>query len=160
MKAVYEDILNNGKDPDTFAPYLAKNFVGVLATGDEVKSIDDLKAFWKRTKEQLGSGGGYTEKFDPDLTDFYGDIAIAHGTATQHIFNSKGQSVDTKTLWMIVAQKQNGMWKIIRAQTTMDPIHNAIVELMAKKTKWTFGLGGLGIGFIAGFLIFRRPKTV
>ena len=48
MKALYEDVLNNGKDPDVFAPYLAKNFVGSLATGDEVRSIEDLKAFWKK----------------------------------------------------------------------------------------------------------------
>jgi len=151
LKTIYEDAINTG-DLDKFAPYLAKDFSAVLATSDEVKNLEELKGFWKNIRQKIGPGGTYAGTLDPDRSQLFGDIAVAHGRANEQVRTSSGQEIRFQTHWTAVFHKEDGQWKVIRAEATMDPFSNPLITEEAKQIKKVFGGGGLIIGLIAGFL--------
>lgn len=160
LRTIFEETMNKG-DYDQLAPYMAKDFSVILATGDEVKSIDELKAVWKKIHERIGANGSYTVKMDPDLSDLYGDIAVTHGKAYEHIRTSTGQEVDLQTYWMAIAHREKEGWKFFRAQSTMDPFNNPVIDIIQKTKRLMFGLGGLVFGILIGFIVclMRRRQT-
>lgn len=157
IKVVYEDAMNSG-DLDKLRPYVTNGFTAVMATGEEVKGIDELKAFWVSVKEKLGGNVTYHVSVEPELSDLYGDIAIARGKATESI-GMGSRKVDLQTTWMAILHKENGQWKGIRSQATINAFQNPVIDLLSKKTKLIFGAGGLILGIFIGLLIpFRRSK--
>jgi ketosteroid isomerase-like protein len=150
IKASYEDAINSG-DLDKLAPYLSNDFTAVLATGDSIKGLDQLKQVWQKIRASLGPGGTYNGQLEPDLSDLFGDIAITHGNVHEKVRMSSGKELNFQTTWTAVLHRENGQWKVVRAQATMNPFENEVVEMIYKKTKWSFGLGGLALGLIAGF---------
>src|SRR5208337_4308476 len=58
LRATYEDAVN-GNNLAPLKPLLADGFTGVMISGEEIKSFEDLQAFWKRAWEMLGTGGRY-----------------------------------------------------------------------------------------------------
>jgi ketosteroid isomerase-like protein len=150
LKSSYEEAVNSG-DLDKLAPYLSNDFTAVLATGDNIKGLDQLKQAWQKIRASLGPGGTYNGQMEPDRSDLFGDIAITHGKVHETVRLSSGKELNFQTTWTAVLHKENGQWKVVRAQATMNPFENQVVEMIYKKTQWTFGLGGLALGLIAGF---------
>lgn len=157
IKVVYEDAMNSG-DLDKLRPYIASGFTAVMATGDEVKGIDELKTFWANVKKKLGDNVTYHIAVEPELSDLYGDIAIARGKATESI-GMGSRKLDLQTNWITILHKENGQWKGVRSQATINAFENPVIDLLLKKAKLIFGLGGLILGIFIGLLIpFRRSK--
>lgn len=158
LKAVYEKAIAT-KDLDLIKPHLASDFTAVMITADEVKKYDGIKAYWKKVEGFIGEDGTYTVSVEPDDTIFQGDIAIAKGIAKEHVVR-KGKTIDLVTKWTAIARKEEGKWKLVRIQATIDPVNNPIITALGKTKLWITGgvaaIAGLLIGWLLGRL--KRPS--
>lgn len=153
LKAVYEKAIAT-KDLELIKPHLASDFTAVMITADEVKDYDGIKAYWKKVEDFIGKDGTYTVTIEPDETIFQGDIAIAKGIAKEHVVR-KGKTIGLVTKWTAIARKEEGKWKLVRIQATIDPVNNPIITALGKAKLWITG----GVAAIAGLLtglLWRR----
>jgi len=152
LKAAYEKAVNTGD----FAPLeslFAPDTTGVVVDNRPFKSFAELKAIDERFRADF-PGLVYRVTLKPELSQLYGDIAVAHGTADEYVKTSAGEFTYTSSFTAVMRRTDAG-WKLIRSQVTMDPFRNSVVQHFLSRTKTYFGLGGLALGAIAGFLIGR-----
>ena len=158
LAALYERAVNQD-NVELLKPHLADDFSGIMVTGRAVTSYADLTSYWADIKELLGDGGNYEVKLVPEESIFDGDIAICRGTTTE-VATTSSDRFEFSTLWTAIGRKQDGQWKLIRVQGTMDRVTNAFVTtFMTRAAIWS-GLGGAGIGLLVGaaltYVIGRR----
>jgi ketosteroid isomerase-like protein len=157
MKAVYEEAINSN-NLEKLQPFLAEGFTGVMVSGEEVKSFSDMKAYWEKMKDLIGSNGTYHVAVNTDLTEFHGEVAVSRGITDEQVKTSKGSDYMYHALWTAICIKKDGQWKVLRIHSAMDPIQNVFVMADLKATKTLYGLGGLAAGIVLGFLFFRSKK--
>jgi uncharacterized protein (TIGR02246 family) len=150
--ATYEDALNS-RDPDKIKPLLADGFTGVVVSGDEVRTFEDLQAFLKRVWDQTGEGGRHHVKVVADHTDLFGDLAVARGHIEESFHTSAGQDFAFQARWTVVARRQDGEWKIFRVHAGLNPMDNVIITEIVRRTKVFYGLAALGVGVVLGFTL-------
>jgi len=127
-------------------------------TGDEVVGIDAMQAFFDDIKQRLGPGSSYSVKLVPDDTQFFGDLALAHGTADESVKLGTGTAFSYTTRWTALLRKLDGTWKAERLHVSLNPIENPIIEARTQAQIWTWGLGGAVGGLLLGFLLGRRKR--
>lgn len=160
MLPVYEQAANEGK-LDALEPYLDDEFTGVMVTSNEVDSFQSLKEYWETIQGYLGESGSYRVKVNvagpAALTP---DVAVAHGTTEEEVVTSVGNRFNYTGQWTAVLRKRDGEWKILRIHGSMDPINNPFVSTMGSSMSIVYGLIGLAVGAIVGWiahlLIARR----
>lgn len=79
----------------------------------------------------IGKGGTHTVSIEPDDTIFEGNIAIAKGIANEPVVRN-GRIIDLVSKWTAIARKEEGKWKLVRLQATIDPVTNPIVTALGK----------------------------
>lgn len=163
LKAVYERAVAEEK-VDLLEPHLATGFSGVMVTGDSVRSMEDLRAYWQKIKQLLGENGKYTATVNPDeLSLISGDIALSKGSTQELAVTSAGKRYEFSSQWTAVCRKENGQWKLLRVQATMDPVSNVFVKAFLSRTAVGSALAGAAAGLVVGALIAwtllrrRRP---
>ncbi len=156
LKATYEKAIAT-KDLDLLKPHLASDFSAVMITADEVKDYEGIKAYWKKVEEFIGEDGTYTVSIEPDDTIFQGDIAIAKGIAKEKVVR-KGKTIDLVTKWTAIARKEEGKWKLVRIQATIDPVNNPIISVLNKGKLWITGSVAGVTGLLIGWLLGRRKR--
>jgi ketosteroid isomerase-like protein len=156
LKAVYEKAIAT-KDLDLLKPHLASDFTAVMITADEVKDYEGIKAYWKKVVDFIGEDGTYTVSVEPDDTIFQGDTAIAKGIAKEHVVR-KGKAIDLVTKWTAIARKEEGKWKLVRIQATIDPVGNPIIGVLNKGKLWITGGISAVVGLLLGWFVGRRRK--
>jgi ketosteroid isomerase-like protein len=163
LRAVYEDAVNNN-DLSKVKPLLAEGFTGVMISGEELKSYEDLVAFWSKIRGMLGAGGKYRVKVVTDQTDFFGDLGISRGYTEEQFVTAGGKEYNVQARWTAVTRKQNGEWKLFRVQGSIDPIDNPAVEMVVSRTKLMFAAAGMAAGLLlavlASVLLRRRHVTL
>ena len=152
LRAVYEDAVNSN-DLAKVKPLLAEGFTGVMISGEEIRSFEDLQAFWKKAWDMLGTGGRYHVKVITDQTDFAGDLGISRGYTEELFHTAAGKDYAVQARWTAVTRKQNGEWKVFRIQGSVDPLNNAAITDMVKQAKIYFGAGGAVIGLALGLIV-------
>lgn len=159
LKAVYEEAINSN-DLAKMLPHLGQNVSGVMLTGEEVKGFQDIQAYWDKIKRMMGEGGRYEVKLNPNRSELFGDIALAHGSTEDVVRANTGKTYRFGSHWTAVCRKENGQWKILRMQGTMDPIGNPFVNARVQFNRVIWGLGGLITGAVLVMLVglFRRKK--
>jgi ketosteroid isomerase-like protein len=157
IKAAYEEACKSG-DPDKLAPYLAKDTTGVMVTSEEVIGLDGIKAYWAKIQSLIGPGGSYSTKVNVDTTEIFGDISVSRGTTDDLVRLAGGKELKFNSRWSAVCRRENGAWKIYRMQASLDPIQNVFISARVSGAKLTFGIGGLVVGLVLGFLVFRAKK--
>jgi ketosteroid isomerase-like protein len=167
LRATYEDAVNHN-DLAKLKPVLADGFTGVMISGDEVKSFEDLEAFWKRAWDLIGAGGSYHVKVITDETEFFGDIGISRGYAEEVYHTAAGKDYSVRPRWTAVTRRQNGEWKIFRVHAGLNPMDNVLIREMVRRAQIVFGVSGLLLGVALGFVLRSlwrkkgspRPATV
>ena len=162
LSATYEDAVNNS-DLKKLKPLFTEDFSVVMESSEEIKSFDNLEAFWKRIWGVLGSGGRYHVKVITDRTDFFGDLAVSRGYTEESFHTASGKDYAVQPRWTVITCKQNGEWKIFRVQGTINALDNPAITDMVKQARILFGtvgaILGLGLGFVLrGFLIKRKAR--
>lgn len=153
IRVAYEEAINNG-DMSKFQPYLAKDFSGVMVTGESVQSYSDLVGYWKKIQSLLGPGGSIRTKVIVDRTDLFGDIALSRGATDETIHAGiTGRDYLVHQSWTAVLRRESGEWKVVRIHGSMDPITNVFVAVDVKIAKIAFGTGGLIVGFLLGLVM-------
>lgn len=152
MRSIYEDSLNTN-DLSKIKPLMADGFSVVMISGEEIKSFDEMTAFWKRVWDLIGVGGSYHVKVVPDRTDFFGNVGISRGHNEEVFRTSKGKEFAVQAPWTVVSLRQNGEWKIFRVHEGLNPMDNVYITDLLKQTKRLFGAIGLVIGLVLGFFV-------
>ena len=146
---------------DLLQPHLAAGFSGVMVTGDSVRSTEDLRAYWQKIKQILGDGGKYTVTVNPDeLSLISGDFALSKGSTQEVAITGAGKRYEFSSQWTAVCRKEDGQWKLLRVQATMDPVSNVFVKTFLSRTATTSALIGAALGIVlallAAWLLSRR----
>jgi len=152
LRATYEDAVNS-HDLAKLQPLLADGFTGVMISGQEIKSFEDLQAFWKKAWDMLGAGGRYHVKVITDQTDFAGDLGISRGYTEELFHTGAGKDYAVDARWTAVTRKQNGEWKVFRIQGSVNPLDNPGITEMVKQARIVFGAIGAVVGLALGFMI-------
>lgn len=152
LKALYEKAVNTG-DFAPLEPLFAPDSTGIVVDGRLFKTFAELKAIDDRFRADF-PGLVYKVTVNPELSQLYGNIAVAHGTADEYVKTSAGEFKYTSRFTAVLRRTDAG-WKLIRSHVSMDPFRNSIVELFVARAKRYFGLGGIVLGVIAGIIIGR-----
>jgi len=159
LAARYEVAINQGSFSelqDSLAPELS----AVFMTGIEVKGIKEMQKYYDEIKAKIGSGGSYTVKLLPDATDFYDNVAVAHGASDETVVLGNGKRITYQSHWTAVLEKANGKWMASRLHVSIDPIENPFVAMKVGVTKWmNLGIGGLAGLAIAWLLMRLKSKS-
>jgi ketosteroid isomerase-like protein len=152
IRSTYEDALNN-RDLEKIKPLLADGFSGVVLSGDEVRTFEDIQAFMNKVWEMTGEGGRHHVNVVADHTDLFGDLAVGRGHNEESFHTPDGKDYAFQAPWTVVARRQNGEWKIFRVHTGLNPMDNVIVTEIVRRTKVFYGLTALGLGLALGVAI-------
>lgn len=101
-----------------------------------------------------------TEASADALSEIYGNTAVVYGSMFTYYTFAGGMELEIPTKWTITLLKENGTWKVISMQFTANLFNNPLLSKATSSAKY-FGIGGLLLGLIFGFLIFRflRKKS-
>ncbi|MGB0775722.1 MAG: YybH family protein [Akkermansiaceae bacterium] len=155
LKAVYEQAIKSD-DLSPLKAHLAKDFSAVMITGKEVKSYDQLDAFWKKAKEYMGDDASYSVKVNADDSLFIENIAIAKGTS-EDIVDADGNILKFGTAWTAVCQKlPDGSWKLTRLQVTTHPVENPFAKMVGKAKLWITAMVTGFVALLMGLVLGRR----
>ncbi|MEQ8788784.1 MAG: nuclear transport factor 2 family protein [Pirellulaceae bacterium] len=161
LRAVAEQAINEN-NLDLLRPHMAEKFSVVTYTDREFTDFDEFKRRWEQTREDLLSGGSYTTKLNPELSEIHGDFAIARGRSENVLVTGDGTTYEFPSRWTAVMHKVNGQWKVVRAHSSLSPFDNPMLH--ATVSRWLLIVGaiaavvGLLVGGIFGLLIGRRRK--
>jgi len=148
IRTNYVEAVNSG-DLSKIKNDLSKEVTGVMVTGKAVEGYDGLVSYWKEIQDLIGTGGTYHVAVNVDKTDLFGDVSVSHGTTEEAVRLANGKELDFSAFWTAVCHKEDGTWKVVRMQATLNPIDNVFVTLQLEKTKLIYGI----VGFIAGALL-------
>lgn len=162
LAARYETAINKGsfaRLQDSAAPEVS----AVFMTGVELRGLAAMEAYYEKIKKQIGSGGSYTVKLQPADTDFYGDVAVAHGSSAETVVLGNGKRIVYQSQWTAVLRKVAGKWMAARLHVSIDPIENPFITMkmkMAQAICLALGaLAGLLIAWIIARIRISRHKT-
>ena len=157
-----EKAINDGRFDD-LTKYFDPNINVIYQNAEVADGIPAIKAFQERI---LNENGGIlksmTTKVSADnLTEFYGDTAIAYGTSVDHYTFVAGMEMDVTSKWSTTLVKENGSWKVVSLQFTSNLFDNPLLT-NAKASNKYYALGGIVLGLILGFFglrFIRRSKA-
>jgi hypothetical protein len=157
LKSVYEHAVSSNQI-EKLRPHIARNFHGILVTGAEARSFDDLIERNREIHDLIGDGGSYGVTLNYEPGSMFGNVAIASGTSEETVVTGAGKRFEFVSLWMANLIKEDGAWKLYRFQSTLNPVENVFVKDTLKYTGLIFGGGGLALGVLLGFALrgFRR----
>lgn len=158
LKTTYETALSTG-NLAPLEPLFDAGSSGVTVDNQNFRTFAELQAIYAKFHAEF-PGVVYEVKLDAVPSLLEGNLAVAHGTATEHVKTSSGEFNYTST-WTVVLRRTDTGWKLVRSQITMDPFNNPVVRFFEQKAKFTYGLTGLAVGLLAGLLLsrlFRRRQ--
>ncbi|HXG52521.1 MAG TPA: nuclear transport factor 2 family protein [candidate division Zixibacteria bacterium] len=160
IRSLYEEVVKSD-DLTRLMPHLAPDVSAVTPTGEEVKTPQELQAYFKKIWGMIGKGGSYEVKVHLTRTDLYGDIAVSHGTTDELIRPASGGEYRFPMLWTAVSRRDSDGWKVIRLHGSIDPLANVFVQAQLEAVKWAYGSGGLIAGIALGMtvcFVWRRSR--
>ncbi len=150
-----EKAINEGRFDDMIK-YLDPNVNIIYQNAEVADGISEVKAFQERIfSESNGVLKGIKTKVTADiLTEFYGDTAIAYGTAVDHYTFVGGLEMDLKSKWSTTLVKEGTTWKVVSLQFTSNLFDNPLLAKAQAIAKYS-AIGGLAVGLVLGFFTFR-----
>lgn len=153
IKDAYVKALNSG-DADAVMEHLAPDLDAVMATGEEVKSAAEFKAYVDKMRAILGleRGGRYAiDEIKVGRTLLHKDSAASYGTTKEHVQavdekGKQGKFYEYETEWEAWLSKgADGKWRLIGGRVTVDPTQRVFApETLAKIRKISKEFGKKG----------------
>ena len=148
LKDQYETAVQSG-ELDSLENLIAEDYYGVMVTGHETGSFEELKDYWVYIRDLMGEDGTYEVEVLPEPALFSGDHAISRGT-TRETVTASGNTYNFESLWTAVFVKEADGWKVLRLHASMDPIDNAFVRAGRQQAiTWSAAIGAV-VGFAIG----------
>ena len=152
----YEQANNQG-NLLPLAPFVAASASAVFATNDEVQGLDAIQKYFESIKKRLGENSSYAVALDPDRTEFFGNIALAHGRSNETAKLGNGREYRFTTHWTAVLRKDADGWKALRLHVSMDPFENPAIA--ARLQVRTILVAAIGVAVaVAAFLLGRMKR--
>lgn len=162
IRTNYMEAVDSG-DLSKIAPYLSKEVTGVMVTGEAVTGLEGLQAYWKKIQDLIGPGGTYNVTLNVEKTDLYGGVAVSHGHTDDVVRLANGKELRFNSYWTAVCRKEDGAWKVVRLEATMNPVDNVFISLRLQKARLVCGFGGVAAGAVLtlalGLAIGRARRT-
>lgn len=136
--------------------YLDPNVNVIYQNAVVADGVAEVQAFQKKMYDGDSAVlAGYTADIQADkLTEFYGNTAIAYGTINNHFTFTGGLKMDLPSKWTATLVKKDGNWKVVSLTLTSNIFDNPLLTSAQASAKY-FGFGGLALGLILGFLLFK-----
>lgn len=141
-------IINEGRFDDLL-PYFDPAANVIFQNGEVADGVDAIKQF----EDRMFKGGnpvlkGHSVTATADkLTEFYGDTAVAYGTAIDHFSFVGGMELDLVSKWQTTLIKENAQWKVVSLQFTSNVFDNPLLSSANSTSKYA-GVGGFVLGLI------------
>lgn len=148
----------NEMDIEKLKTYLDPNVNVVYQNAEVADGVAAVDAFYRRMF--LGDSpvleGYRTEVSVEQLSEFYGDTAVAYGTISDTITYFGGKSITLPSRWTAtLVRSTEGEWKIVSVQFGANVFENPLLEA-SRMMSIIAGVGGLLLGLLGGWLIARR----
>jgi ketosteroid isomerase-like protein len=156
----YAQAINEG-DLRLLGPFVTPTASAVFATNDEVQGIEAMQQYFDSIKARLGQGSSYTVVLKPDRSEFFGDIALAHGSSDETARLGSGRQYHFATHWTAILRKDGAAWKAHRLHVSMDPLDNPAIAARLQIRTWTvvaIAALAVAVAFAAGRATVRRLK--
>lgn len=162
LKTITEAI--NTKDYQKMLPVLSKDVRVTPVTAEFVKGKEAMLPYirsWFGPDKFLKT---FSITFKPEvLTELSSDKTwgVSYGTGIEHYILNDGRIYDIKTRWTATVVLEEGAWKIRTMQIGTNFLDNPILdEATAAINKMLIvgSIGGLMVGLLLGFFIFRKKK--
>jgi len=133
---VIQTIFENAVDKNTLedlGAYIDADFSIVSFTD---KSFEDFESFikeWKISRRKIVGKGGFITKLNPEPSLFIDDIAICKGCSDNTMVDNKGQRFKYTSNWTVIFKRTDGIWKILRAHSSLDPFRNPVLVSNVKR---------------------------
>lgn len=155
LKTTYETAINSG-NLTPLEKYFDPKSSGVTIDNQTFHSFAELKGIYDGFHTRF-PGVVYRVALTAEPSLLAGDLAVAQGTSEEYVKTSSGEFTYTGT-WTAVLRRTNDGWKLVRSQMTMDPFGNSIVRFFQQRLRLTFGIGGLVLGALVGFVLGRLTR--
>ena len=146
----------NTHNIDGLTQYLDPNVNVIFQNGEVADGVPAVQAFYER---MFNGSNPVLKDFSTvasadKLSKIYGDTATAYGTDQDHYTFIGGTTMDLTSKWSATLIKENGSWKVVSLQFTSNIFDNPLLSKATASATY-FGIGGLVIGLILGFLLFK-----
>lgn len=148
LQALFEEAVEKNQ-METFAPHVSADFSIVNFTDRAFNNYTTFCEQWKKTRAEMLGSGSFKTTLEPDSTQFYGDIAVAHGSSKNQMVDRSGNRFDFTSNWTVVFKKEEGQWKVIRGHSSLDPFKNPMIKHAFKKMLFM----GVGLAVVGGGLL-------
>jgi ketosteroid isomerase-like protein len=154
----------NNRDYSTMQKVLHQPFMATMITQDNFTDFVKLKEFleshFTRDVRRM-KNISITAEAD-DLSKIYqGTFAVTKGSTKEHYELTDGRIFDMNGRWTAVSIKDNDEWRVLAVHTGTNFLDNPVLNAIEKSVMW-FGVGGVAIGLIVGFVagwFFRSGRA-
>lgn len=140
----------NAQSADRLAAMMSDDVTVTWLNAEVSRGRDEVKAYYGR---MVGGEGTILSKYTTKVAlgapaRFYGDVAVAEGTADDEFFPHARGPFHLDSRWSSTMRKIDGQWKIVTLNLSTNVFTN---PLMAEAGRWIW-IAGAG-GFVAGGLL-------
>lgn len=160
MLADAQDAINQ-HNVDEIVKYLDPNVNVIFQNAEVADGVPAVRAFYARMFDTNNPvlRNSSTKASASALSEIYGNTAVAYGATIDHYTFAAGMTMDLTSTWSATLVKENDSWKVVSLQFTSNLFDNPLLAKATALSKY-FGIGGLIIGLILGFILvtFLRKK--
>jgi len=164
LRKILSDVQNsiNNKEFKDVEKYLRPDVLITFQDAEVVKGVEGASEYLER---KLTGGNAVlkdhhlTAQAD-EISNIIGNVAIAHGSATQDFKFAAGMEIKLDSKWTATLIKENGTWKAAAIHMSSNVFDNPLLTT-AQKNLLFYLLGGFIAGLLTMFLgrkIFRNKK--
>lgn len=84
--------------------------------------------------------------------EFYGNTAVAYGTAEDSLTTLAGETFTLSSVWAVTVVKEGSVWKVVSLQFTSNVFSNPILDFASSKARVN-GFVGLVLGLLVSWVL-------
>lgn len=149
----------NAQSADRLTALMSDDVTVTWLNAEVSRGKDEVKAYYGR---MVGGEEAILNKYLTKVTlgapaRFYGEVAVAEGTAADEFFPRARDVFRLDSRWSSTMRKVDGQWRIVTLHLSTNVFTN---PLMAEATRWIWFAGGGGAcaGGLLVFLLLRRRR--
>lgn len=161
-----ETAVNSEKYED-LAQYFHKDMTVTMSNQEVLHSFDDISKFFAFWFGENGKLDHVEMKLNADsLTKLYANkmIGVVHGSGIEDTYLSDSRFFPMKTRWSATLIKDSdGIWRVLSLHIGVNFLDNPVMSMVednGKNLVMLGGFGGLLLGLLIGFILWRKRKKV
>jgi uncharacterized protein (TIGR02246 family) len=159
LRALKADLLEaiKARDIEAMVKHTTPDVVVTWQNNEVCRGQDELREFYTK----MGKDTFKSYKVDPTAdhrtTMFENDAGVVAGHSVGS-YALMGKEYDFENRWTATVVKVDGKWLVASYHVSLNALDNPIVNTATSGLYWALG-GGLLLGLVVGFIIFRRKTA-